>query len=57
MRYIAPPVETQGYHPLWINRHFLDVHAVLNHHANDTDRPSENFGGVLFGRANVDGFV
>ena len=40
-----------------INRHFLDVHAVLNHHANDTDRPSENFGGVLFGRANVDGFV
>lgn len=40
-----------------INRHFLDCHAILNHHANDTDRPSENFGGVLFGHPNVDGFV
>lgn len=40
-----------------INRHFLDCHAILNHHANDTDRPSENFGGVLFGHPNADGFV
>lgn len=24
MRYIHPPEETQGYHPLWINRHFLE---------------------------------
>lgn len=25
MRYIAPPAEIQGYHPLWINRHFLET--------------------------------
>ncbi|MCB9244963.1 MAG: hypothetical protein H6606_00915 [Flavobacteriales bacterium] len=25
MRYIDPPSETMGYHPLWINRHFLDL--------------------------------
>ena len=24
MRYIDPPKETEGYHPLWINRHFLE---------------------------------
>jgi len=24
MRYIYPPEETEGYHPLWINRHFLE---------------------------------
>lgn len=24
MRYIDPPEETNGYHPLWINRHFLE---------------------------------
>ncbi|MDQ3017735.1 MAG: hypothetical protein M3R25_13575, partial [Bacteroidota bacterium] len=24
MRYIFPPDETEGYHPLWINRHFLE---------------------------------
>jgi hypothetical protein len=24
MRYISPPVELAGYHPLWINRHFLE---------------------------------
>ena len=24
MRYLDPPKETEGYHPLWINRHFLD---------------------------------
>ncbi len=23
MRYVSPPEETEGYHPLWINRHFL----------------------------------
>jgi len=25
LRYIDPPKETEGYHPLWINRHFLEV--------------------------------
>ncbi len=25
MRYLFPPKETEGYHPLWINRHFLEV--------------------------------
>ena len=24
MRYINPPAELEGYHPLWINRHFLE---------------------------------
>ena len=24
MRYISPPEETKGYHPLWINRYFLE---------------------------------
>lgn len=24
LRYIEPPRETEGYHPLWINRHFLE---------------------------------
>lgn len=24
MRYIYPPKETEGHHPLWINRHFLE---------------------------------
>ena len=24
LRYINPPKETEGYHPLWINRHFLE---------------------------------
>src|SRR5687768_8817357 len=24
LRYIHPPKETEGYHPLWINRHFLE---------------------------------
>jgi len=24
LRYIYPPKETEGYHPLWINRHFLE---------------------------------
>ena len=24
LRYIDPPVEVAGYHPLWINRHFLE---------------------------------
>lgn len=25
MRYLFPPKETEGYHPLWINRHFLEA--------------------------------
>lgn len=28
MRYIHPPEETRGYHPLWINRHFLEKAEV-----------------------------
>jgi hypothetical protein len=24
LRYVSPPQETEGYHPLWINRHFLE---------------------------------
>jgi hypothetical protein len=30
MRYIHPPAETEGYHPLWINRHFLEQAKVIN---------------------------
>jgi len=44
-----------GDHP--INRHFQDCHAILNHHANDTARPAENYGGMLFGHDNGDDFV
>ncbi len=30
LRYIFPPKETEGYHPLWINRHFLEQANVHN---------------------------
>jgi len=30
LRYIFPPKETEGYHPLWINRHFLDLAEYKN---------------------------
>ncbi|MEO1416708.1 MAG: glycosyl hydrolase [Bacteroidota bacterium] len=30
MRYIFPPEETEGYHPLWINRHFLNEATFEN---------------------------
>lgn len=30
LRYIYPPTETEGYHPLWINRHFLDLAKFEN---------------------------
>lgn len=30
MRYIHPPAETEGYHPIWINRHFLENAKVVN---------------------------
>jgi len=30
LRYVSPPKETEGYHPLWINRHFLEQ-AVFQH--------------------------
>jgi hypothetical protein len=30
MRYANPPGETQGYHPLWINRHFLEQAEIQN---------------------------
>ncbi|MBX7108644.1 MAG: hypothetical protein K1X61_08375 [Chitinophagales bacterium] len=25
LRYVYPPEETEGYHPIWINRHFLEA--------------------------------
>ncbi|MEM6262585.1 MAG: glycosyl hydrolase [Bacteroidota bacterium] len=30
MRYIYPPKETEGFHPLWINRHFLEKAVYEN---------------------------
>jgi hypothetical protein len=30
MRYLFPPQETQGYHPIWINRHFLEESEFHN---------------------------
>ncbi|MDC1394956.1 glycosyl hydrolase [Bacteroidia bacterium] len=30
MRYIFPPKEIEGYHPLWINRHFLEKAKFRN---------------------------
>jgi hypothetical protein len=30
MRYVYPPEELAGYHPLWINRHFLEEAKFLN---------------------------
>lgn len=42
-------------HPL--NRHFQDVHAIRLHHANGTEGPAANFGGVLFGAKNTDFFI
>jgi hypothetical protein len=30
MRYISPPKETEGYHPLYINRHFLEKATFQN---------------------------
>jgi hypothetical protein len=30
MRYVLPPKETEGYHPLWINRHFLEEAVFEN---------------------------
>src|SRR4030095_12971747 len=30
LRYIYPPVETEGYHPLLINRHFLEQSDFQN---------------------------
>jgi 3-hydroxy-9,10-secoandrosta-1,3,5(10)-triene-9,17-dione monooxygenase len=40
-----------------INRHFQDVHAIRQHHANGLEKPAENFGGVLFGKKNTDFFI
>lgn len=31
LRYVNPPKETEGYHPLWINRHFLQQGEYKNH--------------------------
>lgn len=30
LRYIDPPKELEGYHPLWINRHFLENAKFIN---------------------------
>jgi hypothetical protein len=30
MRYLYPPEETKAYHPLWINRHFLEQAEFIN---------------------------
>ena len=30
LRYVYPPEETEGYHPLWINRHFLEEAKFQN---------------------------
>ncbi len=30
LRYVYPPVETEGYHPIWINRHFLEEAKFQN---------------------------
>lgn len=30
LRYVYPPLETEGYHPLWINRHFLEEAKYQN---------------------------
>ena len=30
LRYVHPPQETTGYHPLWINRHFLENAELQN---------------------------
>ena len=30
LRYIYPPEEVEGYHPLWINRHFLNESVLKN---------------------------
>ena len=40
-----------------LNRHFQDVHAIRQHHANGMEKPSENFGAVQFGKKNTDFFI
>ncbi|HUM46795.1 MAG TPA: glycosyl hydrolase [Chitinophagales bacterium] len=30
LRYVYPPEETEGYHPIWINRHFLEEAKYIN---------------------------
>ncbi len=40
-----------------LNRHFQDVHAIRQHHANGLEKPGENFGAVQFGKKNTDFFI
>ncbi|MBC7171831.1 MAG: hypothetical protein H5U40_05370 [Polyangiaceae bacterium] len=40
-----------------INRHFQDVHAIRQHHANGLEKPGENFGAVQFGKKTTDFFI
>ncbi|MBC8172979.1 MAG: hypothetical protein H7X71_03640 [Chitinophagales bacterium] len=30
LRYVYPPQETEGYHPIWVNRHFLEQAVFQN---------------------------
>ncbi|HVK72086.1 MAG TPA: flavin-dependent monooxygenase [Kofleriaceae bacterium] len=40
-----------------LQRAFLDIHAARAHYANNPEKPSRNFGGVLLGQKNADYFV
>jgi 3-hydroxy-9,10-secoandrosta-1,3,5(10)-triene-9,17-dione monooxygenase len=40
-----------------LQRAFLDIHAARAHYANNPEKPSRNFGGVLLGQKNSDFFV
>jgi 3-hydroxy-9,10-secoandrosta-1,3,5(10)-triene-9,17-dione monooxygenase len=40
-----------------LNRHFQDVHAIGQHHANGMEKPSENFGAVQLGKKSTDFFI
>ena len=40
-----------------INRHFQDIQAIRQHHANGTEKPAVNFGGLQFGKKNTDFFI
>jgi 3-hydroxy-9,10-secoandrosta-1,3,5(10)-triene-9,17-dione monooxygenase len=40
-----------------LQRAFLDIHSARAHYANNPEKPSRNFGGVLLGQKNADYFV
>ena len=42
LRYVFPPTELEGYHPLWINRHFLEqAEYVISTDQQDAQEPPE----------------